>query len=818
MTDILVLDTPFEPGWNGDPNEVPASHLLVPSAEAWEADWATDAHCVQYFIPGEEHMPRLNKSSVAWLRTHHNIDPLIGWVLVDVDNPDHGEWTEDLEAQLADTLSPDNLPEVESAGFYMTKHGYRLVWRLPEPMSALLFEDWASMFYTYLRSKGVNADPACKDWTRLYRMPRATRDGTLQDLPYDFTNTHNGSTLDWQPPRSPVEGQAPMRKEVRTWEPGTEIPDIPTKTLIRDVTYLKDTEWYQPIINRRALAQSGERNAKTISALGSVLARMEPEPDPYLAFKLLAPCVDAQVIEGSSWDTDWLWEKCLLFANREQGQREYKQDLYNATIGVRHLLQKEAAEEMGLSEAPDEADDPSFIRKLVLTPPGLNVVYMWDTRLSRYERVAFHPMTLARDLSKACGHQSLDGDGIPLISLRDDKGKLLPGSEIMHRYSSGVKRSVFRYTPGTSYDDVTGTLTTTLTDVHPQLKPEFNKEVDDWLDMLGGDNAWRIKDWLSVLFQYDYPVCALYLEGAPGVGKGLLVESLAQIWSGKFCGFSELTKAFDQRILETPLIWADEIAEGAVGKSMSAAFRKIVGSSVHDVSVKYESNMELHGCPRVMITANNSNAIRFMENMSGDDIEAVVTRFGHVMCNPETEQYLLDLGGRRHTLDWSKGLGIANHVAWMNENYVLPEKTGRYLIPGWARDFAENLVAHGSMQGEVQDAIVRYLTAHVVKGQPIKGMCTWHEGSLGVNTTVLQDSWSLLMGDKAKVPSRSQINKTAKSLCHGHVRKRTKTGQSLRYRLVKMDSLVRYAEQVLDIDAEEMTKAFKRIEKEETDG
>lgn len=816
MTNLLVLDTPFEPGWNGDPTNVPASHPMVPSDEAWERDWPTDAHCVQYFVPGESHIPRLNKSSIAWLLMHHDTQPMVGWVLIDVDNPNHGEWTDELLQELGQRLSEENLPEVSSAAFYLTKHGYRLVWRLEEPMPALVFEDWASMFYEYLRSRGIEADSACRDWTRLFRMPCATRNGVLQDRPYDFSHIHEGLTLDWSPPRPPVEGQAPMSKSIQVWESDAAMPEVPVKTLQRDVAYMKGTEWYQSLIDRRPLAYSGERNAKTISALGSVLRRMEPEPDPYLAFKLLSPCVQAQIEDGSTWDLDWLWSKCLTFSNREQGQREYKQDLQAATIGVRHMLQKEAAEEMGLEASPDLADDPNFIRKLILTPPGLNVVYLWDMNLKRYERVSFHHMTLARDLSEACGAKSMDEEGVPLVSLRDDKGKLLTGPEIMHRYSSGVKRSIFRYAPGTSYDDVTNTLTTTLTEIHPMLKPEYNADVDAWLETLGGENAWRIKDWLSVMFQYDYPVCALYLEGGKGLGKGMLGEGLSQIWSGAYCDFSEITKDFNQRLLTTPLVWADEVAEGDVGKSMSAAFRKIVGSSIHDVSVKYQSNLELHGCPRVLITANNSNAIRFMENMSGDDVEAVVTRFGHVHCSRDTEQYLLDLGGRAHTLDWVKGLGIANHVAWMNENYVLPKKTGRYLIPGWARDFAENLVAHGSMQGEIQDALVRYLTAHARKN-PIRGVCTWHEGGLGINTTVLQDNWTLLMGEKAKVPSRSQVSKTAKSLCEGHVRKRTKSGQYLRYRLVKMESLVRYAEQVLDIDAEEMEKAFRHIEETESE-
>jgi hypothetical protein len=66
---------------------------------------------------------------------------------------------------------------------YRTRHGYRTVGRLPKPFLLQTLEDaiaWSLQYVTWCaylrRCFDIHADPSCKDWTRLYRLPHATRD------------------------------------------------------------------------------------------------------------------------------------------------------------------------------------------------------------------------------------------------------------------------------------------------------------------------------------------------------------------------------------------------------------------------------------------------------------------------------------------------------------------------------------------------------------------------------------------------------------------------------------------------------------------
>jgi hypothetical protein len=66
---------------------------------------------------------------------------------------------------------------------YETRGGYRVIYRLPfareiaSEDDALVWKYGYAMHVAYLaRSFGIEADASCSDWTRLFRVPRATRD------------------------------------------------------------------------------------------------------------------------------------------------------------------------------------------------------------------------------------------------------------------------------------------------------------------------------------------------------------------------------------------------------------------------------------------------------------------------------------------------------------------------------------------------------------------------------------------------------------------------------------------------------------------
>jgi len=139
--------------------------------EAWTTAYDTDAHCVAYVLDGYgvgDRHPRINKT--------FGLRPRMHWRMVDCDNPRHEPWDDwrrglDAAREIAQWLKPR--PRI-----YVTRAGWRYVWPLNPPEE--IGGELAAL--VRLHAQGVPVDFSCRDWTRLYRMPRATRDGV--QLPY----------------------------------------------------------------------------------------------------------------------------------------------------------------------------------------------------------------------------------------------------------------------------------------------------------------------------------------------------------------------------------------------------------------------------------------------------------------------------------------------------------------------------------------------------------------------------------------------------------------------------------------------------------
>lgn len=101
---------------------------------------------------------------------------------------------------------------------YQTKRGAHLLWWLDPPLvDAQDFEQRRSVLVARLMPSlaktAYRADPACKDWTRLFRCPRVVRsdrldDGTwnstdLRDRPIWVLRTEGLNTTEWEVPPAP---------------------------------------------------------------------------------------------------------------------------------------------------------------------------------------------------------------------------------------------------------------------------------------------------------------------------------------------------------------------------------------------------------------------------------------------------------------------------------------------------------------------------------------------------------------------------------------------------------------------------------------
>lgn len=153
----------------------PAAYM--PVAKAFTVDFESDAHFQAINCPAIEF--RLRKESVE-----HITDgvPLV-LLVFDVDNHsvtngDREPWWQDERVKLS--LLLDKHP----GGFvYRTRGGYRIVYTLTSPFTIRCEADgrrWRTFYHRcalYLaRAFDIAADLACADWTRLFRLPHATRD------------------------------------------------------------------------------------------------------------------------------------------------------------------------------------------------------------------------------------------------------------------------------------------------------------------------------------------------------------------------------------------------------------------------------------------------------------------------------------------------------------------------------------------------------------------------------------------------------------------------------------------------------------------
>ena len=128
-------------------------------------------------------MARIRKCALKSLRDV-GLDLRIRWLIVDVDNPHHEAHTDVTTAFARACESIDRVPGYEGATVYLTSHGHRLLWPLDEDgVTPEQWRDTVSGVLLELHGWGIEGDIACRDWTRLFRLPKVRRGNNDVDLP-----------------------------------------------------------------------------------------------------------------------------------------------------------------------------------------------------------------------------------------------------------------------------------------------------------------------------------------------------------------------------------------------------------------------------------------------------------------------------------------------------------------------------------------------------------------------------------------------------------------------------------------------------------
>lgn len=712
--------------------------------------YGQDAHAVGYLVPTQTSAPRLNVSSIGTLMDMGD-EPLMVYVFLDVDNPGHGRWdVEAAELHCQSLLHEFGGPgqALHHAGIYTTRGGYRLVFRPRKPIPVSKARSWLHQFVGHYRRDKAGAkvwvdgwitkqtgirpifqgdkwvgglDPASNQWSRMYRLPKVRRERQDTDTWMDLDGLSRGP-LTWWPTGNLETHVGPSAATDSHWTTA-DCPDDPAP--------LGDGQWEllrgAPVAARymdklqagKKLGSRGNRDNTMMAVLASIAGHLGTT-DPILLYRYMWRSIDADESDGSP-SIGKLWDRCIYVADLE-------------------------------------AKKAKMAEKVSETPPVVyagSAYYVLDVGGETYRPPVPGP-ALCQALEQWTG---------PLgLQTRSRTGKPRPTNEYLAEYGRqavhviaemGRERTVFL--EGLNG----GTLLEGCCVVRQDITPTEHPEVQKWLELLGGGAVDSLLDWVATVTQLDKPSCALYLRGEGGSGKGMLAAGLAALWGTGATSYHDLSGNWNDALARCPLIFADESMRTQAGTNFSADFRSLIAESERPLRRRFQNTATIRGCIRLIIAANNDQALNLDEDLTQEDIRAIVSRVLYVQASDKAAEYLAHIGGRTATERWvhagpGKAGFIAEHALWLAKaRQVIPGK--RFLVEGRMERFHMALSRRSGFNTHVLAALALYTT----QDRPGGGFMFDDQG-LWVNAPSLRKLWGSLTNTNP--PTDSTVAKALQSL------------------------------------------------------
>jgi hypothetical protein len=659
-----------------------------------------DAHAAGYLLPTGERCPRINLDHLA-AYIDRDCEPVLNYVFCDIDNEDHAHWTPDQAELHWAKLKKDGPDMLNVAGFYSTRGGYRLLFQLARPLPVSVAGHFIEQLFDHLRAGGIPVDPACvPSWNTLYRLPRVTRDG--QPLAA-FVDMDRLAPLHWVAPM-PLKSRVNAAIDTTAKGPRPE-PRTLTDQEWERIAGVLDGPTFNKLIEAKPLTTPGKRQHTMFKIAAALVGKLRLD-SPELAYQALGPSVAA----AGGVSLDDTWKAC---------QRALAMDL------AKRAAEKQTAEDIAAGSPPILYDrNGRFyiydVKNETYAPPVQAVgIYMQLERLYKPCRpgaVTTSPQN--RPLSSA-EYLTMYGEAI---------GEVIA--------EMGREKSVYRQ----------GNLIEGCC-VPAKVTPAHNPHVAEWLRLLAGGHHEKLLDWLATVTRLSDPTAAIYLQGPPSIGKGLLANGVASLWPGGATSFGDATGKFNGALCRNPLVYVDEISQTFDGgDGFSGSFRSLISESSRQLRRKNLPSGTLRGCPRLIIAANNSDALRLRESLTKADLEAIALRILHIQADDQAARYLEKLGGRAFTKFWvttaDGGPGvIAAHIAHLAATREV-QAGSRFLVEGVISDWHRGLMGCSGVQGDVLAALAKYrkdLHRREVVGIEFDDRGCW------VNGPALRGQWELLL-------------------------------------------------------------------------
>lgn len=642
-------------------------------ADALTARWPVDAHAQLLHdtappAPDPDldapapHWYRYSSELVATPRAEHV--ELVA-AAADLDRPEHAPWPTRAAAAVAVATLAAAYPD---AAVWATRAGVRLLWVLARPVP-VRHARWYLRHLHAARSAelpaalGLTWDYSAAEWQRVFRLPRVTRDGVALELPSARLDAPPSCT--WWPDGEPEDETRPAPPTLPVPPVGpvpTDVPPPPTDWVVwllpgsyagrAAATLAAGAPWGDH-------APQGTRNPalkQAINSLAYQLRKGGPAPTPIELFSIFAASVAAEQARDPHADgLDTLWRLCNATASAEVVRRP--------------------------APVPPPTTDPDAGPPLFVTHgPGIGYVLRGDGTYAGPLRGSEIYVHLREHHPGA----------IPLT--KPNQRSLRPIDELIHGAATAAD-DVELYYPAPGDDPppawIPARRTVRVRTVPLPLAPaEESPAVADWLDALlstaSSHVAARVLDWLATAARLDRPTAALYMQGGDGLGKGLLAEGLAAMWGRPPLSFREVVQKHNDGLLRAPVVLLDEGI--TADKAVTSAFRSLVGQSTHRIEPKGKPVVTLHGCPRVIVAANNASALDLRGGQEAGDLDAIGARILHVEVAEAAGTFLRAYGGRAATAEWvvrrdgTPG-DVPRHLAWLAATRAVAPG-GRFLVEG----------------------------------------------------------------------------------------------------------------------------------------